>query len=152
MPQIVVRAARQVGQPIFFSTAIIVVAFIPLFTMTGVPGKIFAPMSITYGFALVGALLMAFTLAPVLCSLLLKGAIKEQDTMLVAVARRRYIAVLEWALEHKVKVIAAALVLWVVALVALQSVGGEFMPALKKATSGYAPPCRSTFPSMKRHG
>ncbi|HZN45113.1 MAG TPA: efflux RND transporter permease subunit, partial [Nitrospiraceae bacterium] len=67
VPQQIVRAARQVGQPIFFSTAIIVVAFIPLFTMTGVPGKIFAPMSITYGFALLGALLMAFTLAPVLC-------------------------------------------------------------------------------------
>ena len=48
--------------------------------MTGVPGKIFAPMSITYGFALVGALLMAFTLAPVLCSFLLKGPISEDDT------------------------------------------------------------------------
>ncbi len=71
--QHIVRAARQVGQPIFYSTAIVVVAFIPLFTMTGVPGKIFAPMSITYGFALLGALLMAFTLAPVLCSFLLKG-------------------------------------------------------------------------------
>ena len=72
------RAARQVGQPIFFSTAIIVVAFIPLFTMTGVPGKIFAPMSITYGFALFGALLMAFTLAPVLCSFFLNGAIRKR--------------------------------------------------------------------------
>ena len=77
------RAARQVGQPIFYSTAIVVVAFIPLFTMTGVPGKIFAPMSITYGFALLGALLMAFTLAPVLCSFLLKGTISEDDTMVV---------------------------------------------------------------------
>jgi cobalt-zinc-cadmium resistance protein CzcA len=56
--QQIVRAARQVGQPIFYSTAIIVVAFIPLFTMTGVPGKIFAPMSIAYGFSLVGALLV----------------------------------------------------------------------------------------------
>ena len=78
--QQIVRAARQVGQPIFYSTAIIVVAFIPLFTMTGVPGKIFAPMSITYGFALLGALLMAFTLAPVLCSFLLTGPISEEDT------------------------------------------------------------------------
>ena len=81
--QQIVRAAQQVGQPIFYSTAIIVVAFIPLFTMTGVPGKIFAPMSITYGFALVGALLMAFTLAPVLCSFLLKGTISEDDTVIV---------------------------------------------------------------------
>ena len=71
--QQIVRAARQVGQPIFYSTAIIVVAFIPLFTMTGVPGKIFSPMSITYGFALVGALLMAFTLAPCAVFLLAQG-------------------------------------------------------------------------------
>ena len=85
VPQQIVRAARQVGRPIFFSTAIIVVAFVPLFTMTGVPGKIFAPMSITYGFALLGALLMAFTLAPVLCSLLLSGPIREEDTAVVRV-------------------------------------------------------------------
>ena len=86
--QHIVRAARQVGQPIFYSTAIIVVAFIPLFTMTGVPGKIFSPMSITYGFALVGALLMAFTLAPVMCSFLLKGPISEEDTAIVRGVRR----------------------------------------------------------------
>ena len=54
----------EVGRPIFFATTIIVVAFMPLFTMTGVPGKVFAPMSLTYGLALTGALLMAFTLAP----------------------------------------------------------------------------------------
>ncbi|MBX3235066.1 MAG: efflux RND transporter permease subunit [Nitrospiraceae bacterium] len=132
VPQVIVRAARQVGRPIFFSTAIIVVAFIPLFTMTGVPGRIFAPMSITYGFALAGALLMAFTLAPVLCSLLLKGAITEQDTVLVAAVRRRYLSTLEWALGHKVKVLAASLVLWLASLVALQFVGGEFMPALEE--------------------
>ena len=52
--------------------------------MTGVPGKIFAPMSITYGFALFGALLMAFTLAPVLCSSLLTGVVKEEDTRFVS--------------------------------------------------------------------
>src|SRR5437867_8300847 len=84
----IVRAARHVGRPIFFSTAIILVAFIPLFTMTGVPGKIFAPMSVTYGFALVGALIMAFTLAPALCSFLLAGPVKEEDTAVVRVIRR----------------------------------------------------------------
>ncbi|TKB84351.1 MAG: efflux RND transporter permease subunit [Nitrospira sp.] len=132
VPQQIVRAARQVGQPIFFSTAIIVVAFIPLFTMTGVPGKIFAPMSITYGFALFGALLMAFTLAPVLCSLLLTGVVKEEDTRFVGAIRRTYLAVLQWALRHNVKVIGAALLLLVGAFGALQFIGGEFMPALEE--------------------
>ena len=132
LPQQIVRAARQVGRPIFFSTTIIVVAFIPLFTMTGVPGKIFAPMSITYGFALLGALLMAFTLAPVLCSLFLTGFIKEQDTAVVRVVRRTYGATLRWALAHRAIVIVSAGLLLVVTLVALQFLGGEFMPALEE--------------------
>ncbi|MEO5956162.1 MAG: CusA/CzcA family heavy metal efflux RND transporter, partial [Nitrospiraceae bacterium] len=130
--QQIVRAARQVGQPIFYSTAIIVVAFIPLFTMTGVPGKIFAPMSITYGFALVGALLMAFTLAPVLCSFLLKGMISEDDTVIVRGVRRVYNGILDWALDHRVVVVGACVGLLAVTFVALKSIGGEFMPALEE--------------------
>ena len=130
--QQIVRAARQVGQPIFSSTAMIVVAFIPLFTMTGVPGKIFAPMSITYGFALVGALLMAFTLAPVLCSFLLKGTISEEDTAIVRGIRRVYNGVLEFALDHRAVVVGACVGLLAVTFVALKSIGGEFMPALEE--------------------
>jgi cobalt-zinc-cadmium resistance protein CzcA len=130
--QQIVRAARQVGHPIFYSTAIIVVAFIPLFTMTGVPGKIFAPMSITYGFALLGALLMAFTLAPVLCSFLLTGPIKEEDTFVVRPLRRLYHRTLEWALDHRTAVVMFAVLLLVVTLGALQFMGGEFMPALEE--------------------
>ena len=130
--QQIVRAARQVGQPVFYSTTIIVVAFIPLFTMTGVPGKIFAPMSITYGFALLGALLMAFTLAPVLCSFLLTGPISEEDTVVVKPLRRMYQRILEWALDHRQVVVALAAGLLIVTLVALQFLGGEFMPALEE--------------------
>jgi cobalt-zinc-cadmium resistance protein CzcA len=130
--QHIVRAARQVGQPIFFSTAIVVVAFIPLFTMTGVPGKIFAPMSITYGFALVGALLMAFTLAPVLCSFLLTGTIGEEDTLVVRGIRRVYTVMLEWALDHRTVVVSACVGLLALTLGALRVIGGEFMPALEE--------------------
>jgi cobalt-zinc-cadmium resistance protein CzcA len=128
----IVRAARQVGRPIFFSTAIIVVAFIPLFTMSGVPGKIFAPMSITYGFALLGALLMAVSLAPVLCSLLLTGPLREEDTAVVRVVRRVYRAVLRRALARRWAVLGVVLGLLAVALLALQVLGGEFMPALEE--------------------
>lgn len=131
-PQQIVRAARQVGRPIFFSTAIIVVAFIPLFTMTGVPGRIFAPMSITYGFALLGALLIAVTLAPVLCLFLLTGPMSEKDTVVVRVIRRVYRAVLHWALRFRVLVVAVAVALLVVTLVTMQFIGGEFMPALEE--------------------
>jgi cobalt-zinc-cadmium resistance protein CzcA len=131
-PQVIMRAARHVGRPVFFSTAIIVVAFIPLFTMTGVPGKIFAPMSITYGFALVGALIMAFTLAPALSSFLLAGPVKEEDTSVVRVIRRTYMSVLQWALDHQVLVVGAAVLLLALTFIAMQFVGGEFMPALEE--------------------
>ena len=132
VPMHVVRAAREVGRPIFFATTIIVVAFVPLFTMTGVPGKIFAPMSLTYGFALTGALLMAFTLAPALCSLLLEGPIREEDTPLVRTVRRLYLRALAWSLDHKVLVIGLALGLFVLATAAVPFLGGEFMPALEE--------------------
>src|SRR5262247_566190 len=71
------HAAREVVKPIFFSTAIIVAAFIPLFTMTGVEGKVFGPMAITNGLALTGALLLAITFSPVAASLLLKPENEE---------------------------------------------------------------------------
>lgn len=130
--QHVLQAARLVGRPIFFSTAIILAAFLPLFTMTGVPGKIFAPMSMTYGFALGGALLMAFTLAPALCSILLTGPVSESDTMLIHRIRSAYSKIIRWALEHRLVVIGIVTGMVGVSLVALQSMGGEFMPALEE--------------------
>jgi cobalt-zinc-cadmium resistance protein CzcA len=132
VPMHIMRAAREVGRPIFFATAIIVVAFIPLFTMTGVPGKIFAPMSLTYGLALSGALLMAFTLAPALCSLLLDGPLREEDTRIVGAVRRAYLASLRWALGREMLVIGVALIALASALATVPLIGGEFMPALEE--------------------
>lgn len=132
MPMHIIRAAKEVGRPIFFSTTIIVIAFLPLFTMTGVPGKIFAPMSMTYGFALTGALLMAFTLAPALCSLLLNQSMKEADTLVVRWLRRFYRSSLQWALGHQRVVIGFAGGLLIFALVVAAFLGGEFMPALEE--------------------
>ena len=75
---------------------------------------------------------MAFTLAPVLCSLLLTGVVKEEDTRFVARFAGMYLAVLRWALSHNMKVIGVALLLLVAAFGAMQFVGGEFMPALEE--------------------
>ncbi|WP_447861808.1 efflux RND transporter permease subunit [Nitrospira calida] len=132
VPMHIMRAGREVGRPIFFATAIIVVAFIPLFTMTGVPGKIFAPMSLTYGLALSGALLMAFTLAPALCSLLLDGPLREEDTWVVSVVRRAYLVSLRWALDHEILVIGVVLGALALTLATVPLIGGEFMPALEE--------------------
>jgi cobalt-zinc-cadmium resistance protein CzcA len=132
VPMHIVRAAKEVGRPIFFATAIIVIAFLPLFTMTGVPGKIFAPMSMTYGFALAGALLMAFTLAPALCSLLLTNSVKEGDTSIVRWLHRFYLEKLQWAFGHQPIVISLAGGLLVTAMAVMPLLGGEFMPALEE--------------------
>lgn len=132
VPMHVMRAAREVGRPIFFATTIIVVAFLPLFTMTGVPGKIFAPMSLTYGLALTGALLMAFTLAPALCTLLITGKVEERDTWIVAWIKRHYLVVLRWALSHEWIVIGCAGAALAVAVATVPFIGGEFMPALEE--------------------
>ena len=128
----IVHASRDVGRPIFFATTIIIVAFVPLFTMQGVPGKIFAPMSLTYGFALTGALMMAFTVAPVLCSWLLKTALPEKDTRLVEWIRRHYLRSLSWALDRQAVVIVFAVLLLAAALGVWFILGGEFMPPLEE--------------------
>ena len=132
VPMQIMNAAREVGRPIFFATTIIIIAFVPLFTMTGVPGKIFAPMSLTYGLALIGALLMAFTLAPALCSFFLTGPIQERDTKIVEIIKRWYLAVLEWALDRPRVVIGVALAVLVLASCLIPRIGGEFMPALEE--------------------
>ena len=130
--QYILRAAHDVGRPIFFATTIIIIAFVPLFTMTGVPGQIFAPMSITYGLALSGALLMAFTLAPALCSVLLAGPLPSEDTRLVERIRTGYLRMLSWALDHEGVVIVVAAALLAVTFLLGSRLGGEFIPQLEE--------------------
>src|SRR5439155_2051270 len=79
----IVRASHEVERALFFSTAIMLCAFIPLFTMRGPEGQIFGPMADTYAFALAGALLLALTLSPVLCLLLFKNLKPARDNFLV---------------------------------------------------------------------
>ena len=100
--------------------------------MTGVPGKIFAPMSLTYGLALTGALLMAFTLAPALCVLLLAGecasTIRRSSN-----GSEKSGGGLAWReLDHEVIVIALAGGALAVAIFAVPFIGGEFLPALEE--------------------
>ncbi len=132
VPMHILRAAKEVGRPILSATTIIVVAFIPLFTMTGVPGQIFAPMSLTYGFALTGALLMAFTLAPAVSSFLFKGQVRKEDTILIRGLRALYQTILQWALTHQGVVVGGAIIVLAVALACVPFLGGEFMPALEE--------------------
>ena len=94
------RAAQEVGGPMFFSTLIFLIAFLPLFTMRGVEGAIFSPMSHTYAYALATAILLAVTLSPVLSSFLLRNGMKETHNIVWESLHRFYhslfIAILRW--------------------------------------------------------
>src|SRR5262249_27931610 len=125
-------AAQEVGKPIFFSSAIIVAAFLPLFTMKGVEGKVFGPMAVTYGFALTGALVLALTFSPVMASLLLKPQEEEHETFLVRWIRQGYSRLLRRALAHPAMTIVPALLALTGTLATLRFVGGEFMPKLEE--------------------
>src|SRR6267378_2958842 len=97
----VVEATSEVQRSLFFSTLIMVCALLPLLTMQGPEGQIFGPMADTYAFALGGALLLALTLAPVLCLLLFKNLGPGRDNFLVRWLKRGYLRQLERCLNHR---------------------------------------------------
>ena len=125
-------SALQVDKAVFFSTAVTVAAFVPLFTMQGVEGQIFNPMARTYGYALVGALLATFTVTPVLAAYLLPEHLDESDTLVVLALRHTYTPVLRWSLQHrKTMAVSAAACLGLFALI-MPRLGTEFLPALEE--------------------
>jgi cobalt-zinc-cadmium resistance protein CzcA len=131
---VIIEGASNAAKPVLFATVIILVAFIPLFTMQGVPGKIFAPMSVTYGFALAGALLFSLIFAPVLAKLIVPTHIKQEnhETFLGSFLRRRYDKGLPRVLAHRRFTWVVAIVCLVGSGVIFTFVGGEFMPPLEE--------------------
>ncbi|MGH9454609.1 MAG: efflux RND transporter permease subunit, partial [Terriglobia bacterium] len=130
---VISEATAEAAKPVLFSTLVILVAFLPLFTMRGVPGKIFAPMSITYGFALTGALLFALLFAPVLASWTGKNAAsKPAETRIVSWLHKIYAALLPKALAHRTWVVGVMGVMLVITFFLMKAVGGEFMPKLEE--------------------
>jgi cobalt-zinc-cadmium resistance protein CzcA len=130
--RIIFVSALQVDKAVFFTAAITVTAFVPLFTMQGVEGQIFGPMARTYGYALAGALLATFTVTPVLAALLLPKHIEEVETVIVRALRASYTPVLRWALGNlKIAVIVGAVFL-ALSVVAASRLGSEFLPALEE--------------------
>jgi cobalt-zinc-cadmium resistance protein CzcA len=130
---VILEAAREVINPIAFAILIIIVVFLPLFSLTGLEGKLFKPMALTITFAMVGSLILTLTLIPVLSALILKPKV-EKDTVLVRWVKAAYLPLLERALEHKKMVFAAALVLLASALAVFPFLGKEFMPTLQEGT------------------
>ncbi len=110
-------ACRQVGRPIFFAMAIIILAFVPVFALTGQEGKLFHPLAFTKTFAMIGSTLLAVTLVPVLCSLLVRGPFHSEDRNIVMkFLLRLYEPTLNWALGHRKTVVGIAMLILTTAL------------------------------------
>jgi cobalt-zinc-cadmium resistance protein CzcA len=130
---LILEAAREVMNPIAFAILIIIVVFLPLFSLTGLEGKLFKPMAFTITFAMVGSLVLSMTLVPVLAAMILKPK-EERDTFLVRRAKRIYLPLLDWALERKKLVVGSAIVLLLASLALFPFLGKEFMPQLQEGT------------------
>lgn len=132
MAQRIVAAAAEVGRPMAFSTAIIAVTFLPLFTMTGVAGIIFAPMARTYAMAILGAIVLALTATPVLLRYAVRPDYEERENWLMRGLHRVYNPLFAVALRHPKKAAALHLVPVLMVLSLLPFLGGEFMPKLEE--------------------
>lgn len=129
--EIVLRASREVGQPVVFGIVIIIIVFLPLFTLQGMEGKLFVPMAHTIIIALLVSLLLSLTLSPVLCSLAMRAG-REEDTLPVRWAKRAYLPALRWALGHRARVLAGAVALLSASLLLVPFLGTEFIPILNE--------------------
>src|SRR5215217_5611535 len=133
-------STRLVGRPVFFSMAIILLAFIPVFALTGQEGKLFHPLAFTKTFAVLAATVMSVTLVPVLCTLLLGGKFHpEEANPVMRVLRAVYRPALQGALAHRAITITAAVVLFAGALVLARGIGSEFMPPLNEGDLMFMP-------------
>lgn len=125
-------ASAAVERPLFFATMIIICAFLPLFTMSGPAGALFGPMANTYAFSILGALLIATTLAPVLCSFLFHNKTEEKETLIDRVLKKYYTRSLKWALNHRLLTLGVMGGLLAFTLALLPGLGAEFMPELEE--------------------
>jgi cobalt-zinc-cadmium resistance protein CzcA len=130
--RLILVSALQVDRAVFFSTAIIVAAFIPLFTMQGVEGQIFGPMARTYAYALVGSLIATFTVTPCLASLLVGEHVAEVETVVVRRLRSLYRPALQWSLANGKITIAIGLAFVAMSGFIGTRLGSEFLPTLEE--------------------
>ena len=130
--RLIFLSSTQVSTSVLFSTAITIVAFLPLFTMQGVEGQIFGPMARTYGYALAGALIATFTITPVIASYLLPRRVKEHETKIVEAIRHFYTPKLKWVMQHTQQVMIGGIISLLIGSVMLTHLGSEFLPALEE--------------------
>ncbi len=148
MVELVVAAAREVERPIVYAIAIIILAYLPIFTLQRIEGRLFSPMAWTVAFALLGSLLVVLTVVPVLAVVFMKGELKEWHNPFMAWIELHYRGALSWALANRPKVIGISLGSFVLTLVLAFGgpIGSEFLPHLDEGSiwvRGTLPPSTS---------
>ncbi|OQY27445.1 MAG: hypothetical protein B6244_10765 [Candidatus Cloacimonetes bacterium 4572_55] len=130
---IIKAAAHEVGRPIVFSIAIIIIVFLPIFTLQDVEGKMFTPLAFTITFALIGSIFAALVMAPVLSSYLLKSGTRKEPAFL-DMMKNRYRNLVNWSLKHKKLIVTAALISFIAAIGVMPFLGAEFIPTLEEGS------------------
>lgn len=129
---VIANSATEVNRAIFFSAAIIIAGFVPLFTMSGIEGHIFGPMAKTYAYAIAGGLIATFTISPALGAILLPAKMNEVETFFVRFLRRLYEPAVDYALRHKKPTLGVLGLLLLLAALAVRPLGLEFLPKLEE--------------------
>ena len=127
---VIAEAAAEVDRPIVYAVAIIVAGFLPIYVLSGPSGRLFKPMADTTIFALIGSLILALTVLPVLCSIILRKGVRERRNGAFEWIRDRYVRALDWCLERPKRTVGASAGIFVGALLLSTRLGAEFMPHL----------------------
>src|ERR1700729_3796056 len=128
--EVILAAAKDVDRPIFYSVAVILAGYLPIYALSGPAGKLFHPMAETMSFALVGALILPLTLIPVLASYWFRGGVREKQNRAYEWMKRKYAVQLDWALDRPKTTIVIATLIFGATLILVPFIGGEFMPHL----------------------
>jgi len=130
LQEVILAAAKDVDRPIFYSVAVIIAGYIPIYALTGPSGKLFHPMADTMSIALVGALILTLTFVPVMCAYLFRKGVHEAVNRPFEWIRARYASLLDCCLDRPKTTIAVALAIFGATLLLVPFIGGEFMPHL----------------------
>ncbi|MGH9510868.1 MAG: efflux RND transporter permease subunit [Terriglobales bacterium] len=128
--EVILAAAKDVDRPIFYSVAVILAGYLPIYALSGPSGKLFHPMAETMSFALIGALILTLTLTPVLASYWFKKGIREKPNRPYEWMKEQYAKQLDWALERPKLVMIISTLIFGTTLLLVPFIGGEFMPHL----------------------
>jgi heavy metal efflux system protein len=130
LSDVILTASKDVDRPIFYSVAVILAGYLPIYALSGPAGKLFHPMAETMSFALIGALILTLTLVPVLASYWFKGGVREKPNRAYEWMKRKYAVYLDKALDRPRATVAIAALIFGATLVLIPFIGGEFMPHL----------------------